>query len=238
MAAKAEKPAEKPKKHWDAKPSQKLKHTVITIVITLIIFGGGAWAYVFFVADTKATITTSPAAETIKTVEAPNSKDVQFTEPGFLFSLPVDWRKTGELTTGPYHEYSYKATLKNADNRYLDIYIDTLPLDMPVNKEVAVHPVDGKLTHGTISDNCTTFTAKPTPTALSAPARWDGVDFLCDMDSSTRNVVGTSAPGTRNKITLANPGTTGHNFFFVYTDNNYNPDYSIFYNMLDSFSVR
>jgi kynureninase len=59
------------------------------------------------------------------------------------------------------------------------------------------------------------------------------------MDSRTRNVVGTSSPGNINKVTLTNLNSASrHDFFIVYEDNNYNPDYSIFYGMLESFAVK
>lgn len=74
---------------------------------------------------------------------------------------------------------------------------------------------------------------------MAVPAKWDGVDFLCDMDSKFRNVVGSSSPGNINKVTLTSQTSfTPHSFFFVYEDNNYNPEYTIFYEMLDSFKVK
>jgi hypothetical protein len=58
------------------------------------------------------------------------------------------------------------------------------------------------------------------------------------MDAVTRNVVGTSSPSAVNSVTLTNVGFTEHKFFFVFEDDNYNPDYGIMYNMLDSFKVK
>lgn len=225
-------------KKWEAKLSHKVIHTVVTILVTLLIVGGGIGAYIFFMNDTKGELKNNPGRQITSTVAATPEGVVRFTEAAFKFDLPIDWKKTGELTTGPYHMFTYQAGKKNADNRWLYIYQDTLPLDLPVNKVVAVQPSGDKLSYGEVSANCTEFTTQTSPTQYKVPAKWDGVDFLCDYGSKTRNVVGTSAPGSPNKVVLQNVGFTKHAFFFVYEDNNYNPDYGIFYNMLDSFQVK
>jgi hypothetical protein len=225
-------------KKWEAKVSHKVIHTIVTIVVTLALVGGGAYAYIFFKNDTKATTQNNPGKVISSTVKANPTGTAHFDEAGFAFDLPADWKKTDELTTGPYHKFTYWATLKNADNRHLDIYADSLPLQMPVNKEVSVQANGTKLTHGEVSNNCAEFTTQTTPKKLQVPAKWDGVDFLCDMDGVTRNIVGTSSPGNINSVTLTNVGFTKHSFFFVYEDDNYNPDYGIMYNMLNSFQVK
>lgn len=225
-------------KKWEAKLSHKVIHTFVTIFVTLLLVGGGAYAYWFFKNDTKGELRNNPGRQITSTIAATPEGTVHFTEPTFTFELPIDWKKTGELTTGPYHEYTFQASKKNADNRWLYVYVDSLPTDMAVNKVVRVEANGDKLTHGEVSNNCTEFTTQSSPRQLKVPARWDGIDFLCDYDSKTRNVVGTSAPGSMNKVVLQNVGFTKRAFFFVYEDNNYNPDYSILYNMLDSFTAK
>jgi hypothetical protein len=231
------KETQKNSKHWDVKPSHKAVHTIVTVLATLILVGGGAYAYFFFTKDTETTISNNPIIGETKTIASPAATNLRFDEEAFTFSLPADWKKLGPANTSSYPKYSYQATLKNADNRYLDIYMDKLPLDMAVNKAVAVKAEGAKLSHGSVSDNCANFTARPGG-ALKVQAKWDGVDFLCDMDSMTRNVTGTSAQGSINKVELISPGMSKHTFFFVYTDNNFSPDYGIFYDFLDSFSVK
>src|SRR4051812_33018063 len=106
-------------KKWEAKVSHKVIHTVVTIVVTLLIVGGGAYAYIFFQNDTKVVTKNNPGKAISSTVASNPQGTAHFDEAGFAFDLPADWKKTGELTTGPYHKYSYRATLKNADNRQL-----------------------------------------------------------------------------------------------------------------------
>lgn len=225
-------------KKWEAKVSHKVVYTILIVIVTLAVVGGGAYAYMFYKKDTQGSITNNPGPA-ITTVVAQNPQGTaHFTEANFSFDLPSDWKKTAELTTGPYHKYSYRATMKNADNRFLDIYIDTLPLNLAVNKAVAVTASGDKLTHGEVSSNCDEFTQQTTPKSYQLQARWDGVNFICDMNGTNRNVVGTSSAAAINSVTLQTAGQVKHSFFFVYEDDNYNPDYGIMYNMLDSFKVK
>jgi hypothetical protein len=236
MTGKDKKPA-KLVKPWDAKLSHKVIHTIATVVITLALIGGGAYAYLSFKRDTQAVMKNNPGKAITSTIAASDTPNAHFDETSFAFDLPGDWKRLQPDLNGLYKKYSYQAGQKNADNRWLDVYADGLPLEMPVNKAVAVRSEGSHLSHGMVSDNCSEFTPQSTPKKLKVTAKWDGVDFLCDMDAVTRNVVGTSAPGSVNKVELTNAGTK-HTFFFVYTDNNYNPEYGIFYRMLDSFTVK
>lgn len=225
-------------KQWDAKLSHKVLHTVLTVAVTLLIVGGGAYAYRFFQQDTQTSFTSNPGRARVSTVESLNPAGAKFDEANFTMELPADWKRLAPDLAGPHKKYSYQAGLKNADNRYLTIYTDGLPQNMAVNKAVAVRGEGSKLSHGMASENCTEFTAQPAANALAVPAKWDGIDFLCDMDTNTRNVIGTSSPGNINKVVLTDVGFTQHSFFFLYEDNNNTPDYDIFYKMLDSFTVK
>lgn len=228
----------KKSKTWDVKPSHKVRHTIITVLVTLLLAGGIGGGYLYFIQDTQTTISNADAKPITTTVKAPNAARAHFDESDFGFDLPSDWKRLQPDTTGQYAQYKYQSGLKNADNRYLSVYIDRLPLNLPVNKAVAVSGEGSTLTHGNVSENCYDFTARPSATAHSASAKWDGVDFICDIDGRARNVVGTSSPGMINKVDMTSPGFTKHSFFFLYEDNNYNPDYGIFYDMLNSFRVK
>lgn len=225
-------------KHWDAKPSHKVIHTIVTVIVTLFLVGGAGYAYWFFQKDTQTSFTSNPGRAQVSTIESLNPAGAKFDEATFTMELPGDWKRLQPDLSGPLKKYSYQAGLKNADNRYLSIYVDGLPQTMAVNKALAVRGEGAKLSHGMISENCTEFTAKTAANQLAVPAKWDGIDFLCDLDTKTRNVVGTSSPGNVNKVVLTNAGFTQHSFFFVYEDNNFTPEYDIFYKMLESFTVK
>jgi hypothetical protein len=53
-----------------------------------------------------------------------------------------------------------------------------------------------------------------------------------------RDVVGTSSPQEINTVTVTGPSTGTHKYFFVYTDNSAEPDYTIFTDALQSFKAR
>lgn len=212
------------------------KRMAITIFL-IILVGWGFQLYRQLAQETETVI--QNGSGTSRKYDIPSDKTIRFEEAVFTFELPDDWKKL-PAEPGPYKKFSYKSNLKNADNRFLDIYMDELPLTMAVNKTVAVQASSGKLTHGTASDNCLNFTGAKTgeQKGLVVPAKWDGVDFLCDNDNTTRNVIGTSSPGSINQVQLVGPKTGTHKLFFTYTDNNYSPDYTIFYKVLDSFSLK
>lgn len=225
-------------KRWDAKPSHKLLHTIITVIVTAVVVGGGVGAYWFFKQDTQTNINNTAAPAVVKTVVAPDAARAHFNEAVFSMDLPADWKRLQPDIGGNYNQYKYQSGKKNADNRYLSVYVDKLPLTMAVSREVAVAASGQGLTHGSVSDICTTFTTQPNARALITPARWDGVSFNCDMASKVGTVIGTSSKEAVNSVTVQNAGFTSHSFFFVYEDDNYTPDYGILYNTLSSFHVK
>jgi hypothetical protein len=223
---------------------RRSKKLIVMIIVVLLVAGGSGYLYRQYSKETTAVIK-NPAGTT-KPLVIPNSQQQHFDYGLFSFDAPVDW-KLVKHDTAPYSLYSYRSTLKNADNRTLDIYADGLPQNLAVNKAVDVRGQGATLSHGVASDNCTTFTSGGQQGAgmqgssgkpLTIPSKWNGVEFICDNDNTTRNVIGTSAPGMVNKVVLNGPTGGQHAFFFVYTDNNATADYNIFYKMLDSFTVK
>lgn len=209
-------------------------------IILLLLSATGAYGYQQFKKETAPVIQNS-AGRTYEQ-KIPNAETQRFDLGTFGFDAPADW-KLIKHDTAPYNLYSYRSTLTNADNRYLDVYVDSVPQKLAVNKAVAVRPQGNNLSHGMVSENCTTFTTAGTVPSgaakpLAVPAKWDGVEFLCDNDNVMRNVVGTSSPSQINKVTLVGPTAGTHSFFFVYTDNNATPAYDIFYKMLESVAVK
>jgi hypothetical protein len=234
-----------PKTYRVGHRSRRSRRAIIFAVFLLVVGGGIYYAYTQFQKDTQPVIHNSPGSTHAQDI--PNSQTKHFDQGVFAYDAPADWSLL-KHDTAPYDLYSYRSTLKNADNRYLDIYVDKIPLSLAVNKAVAVRAQGNNLSHGQASDNCTTFTNGGHQTAgqqqfssanpLTVAAKWDGVEFICDNDNTTRNVIGTSSPGNINKVTLTSLTTGLHSFFFVYTDNNSTPDYSIFYKMLETFIVK
>ena len=157
----------------------------------------------------------------------------QYTEPDFTISLPSSWHALPR-PVGPYQSYTWQSSDTVTDGQQIEIYEDTIPGAFAVNRVLAVTgEVDHITITGSISDNCSTFTAAGTI------AKWEGIKFLCDQYNQERDVIGTSSADGINTVILKSQQTDkSHKFFFTYTDHSINPDYTVFTNALDSFEMN
>jgi hypothetical protein len=117
--------------------------------------------------------------------------------------------------------------------------VDHIPTALAINRLLAVQSSGDKMTPvGMVSDNCTNFTDKATESAATgtAPAKWNGVNFICDMANYERDVVATGSSGGINMVTLSSKSGT-HQVCLVYTDNSIDPDYSVFTDIVQSFTL-
>jgi len=74
---------------------------------------------------------------------------------------------------------------------------------------------------------------------VGASAKWQGIDFLCDQNNLERDVVGTSSLDGINTVSLNSPSGGGaHKFFFTYTNQSINGDYSVFTDAVTSFKMK
>lgn len=209
----------------------------IGLVVILLVVGGVVAARHYFKANT--TITNAPAVDSV--VTAPEDETRTFTEPTFSIALPKDWIAIHNVTTSPQPTYAWENTAGNKGVETLYAYVDNIPSTMAVNAEVPVMANDNKLVvTGNVSSNCTTFTGQSGGSSTasgSVPAKWDGVNFLCDVANYERDVVGTSSASAINSVTVPGPNSGAHRYFFVYTDDSAEPNYSIFTNALNSFTA-
>ena len=142
-----------------------------------------------------------------------------------------------------YTIYQFKSTGPGyAGNRSLDIFEDSSLPNFAVNRMLPVTPnEEGGLTTDAslVSDNCSAYTTGPTTgrKTIAEPAKWQGIDFLCDMGNTLRNVVGTGSKDGLNTVIVQTPTSRPHHYFFVYTEGNDKPDYSFFVNAINSFKV-
>jgi hypothetical protein len=186
-----------------------------------------------------ATTISQGTAVTTKVVAA-SQPDRTYSESDFNVALPVSWEPTTRETT-PYNVYRWQDTSDKNDARLLEIYQDTIPQNFAVNRALAVTANGTQVSVvGNVSDNCIDFT-KTDETASSSTgvhAKWQGIDFLCDINNYERNVVGTISSNGVNSVQLTGPKSGTHTYFFTYTDHNINPDYTTLYNALSSFQVK
>lgn len=202
-------------------------------VILLIILA--ALASRFIKSDTQiqqseaVTRTVAPSASAFKAFETPV----------FKLDLPAEWVGPERIQDN-YDIYRFKNGGKTPGTRSIDVYVDTIPVNFPVNRIIALEPSGEKVTmNGTISENCADFTKGPTaPGSTGTLAKWQGIDFLCDLTNPTRNVVGTSSKGAINSVTVTGVGGRPYKLFFAYTDNSITPEYSPFTTALNSLVVK
>jgi hypothetical protein len=174
------------------------------------------------------------------------SKDVlRVNQPLFSLQLPSDWKQTSAQDTQASHSISWQATTKGTDNRYLTLYIDTIPTTKPVNLELPVSVSGNQLSYGALSDNCSDFTPGGTmdvgkaEVMPPAPSLWQGVNFICNIPEVLLDQVGTGSIGSpNNTVTVTGPTSGTHKYFFLYTDLNIDPDYSILFNAIQSFRAK
>jgi hypothetical protein len=221
------------------KRSKPVRHTaaIAFVVLLLIVAGAGTWwgAQHYLTPDTVLQQSTAE----VHTVKLSDTKEKTFEKPEFHISLPDDWKAANSLDT-IHRPYSWRGTSQADRTRSLDIYVDDIPKDMAVNRLLPVQADGNSVTIvNTVSDNCAGFTSPISTTAAtgSALARWSGVEFICDMANKTRDVTGTSSSTGVNSVTLKG-GQGTHRYFFVYTDNSGQSDYSIFTRALASFRSK
>lgn len=158
----------------------------------------------------------------------------------FTFDLPAGWRAVTAPSTQP-TAMSWTGVASGGAGRRLDVYIDNVPVALAANRLLPVQPSGDRLNPvGNVSDNCTNFTDKATESTATgtAPAKWNGVNFICDMANYERDVVVTGSSEGINTVTLSGTAGTHHQVCLVYTDNSIDPDYSVFIAVVQSFGAQ
>lgn len=185
----------------------------------------------------KTTITQSAAVTT--KVTAGDAATKVFDEPSFTLKLPSDWKLVDHFVQ-PYNLYRFQGTTKTNAGRIMEVYQDVIPVNFAVNRVIQLEPSGNQISSvGSVSDNCADFTkGTKAPGAYGVLAKWQGTDFLCDVDNTQRNVVGTSSQGGLNKVVIKGDSGGTHAFFFTYADHSINANYGSFYAALSSFTVK
>jgi len=218
----------------EVKHSHRKIYISLAVFIVLVIVG--SILAVHFLKTQTDLGATPPVVTTSVSYQTPQVKP--FSEPQFTLSLPADWKSIPPSNEAPQPSYSWRGTSKENSARQLNVFLDKSVSTLAVNRELSIQGNGSTITVlSDVSDNCTTFTGPATPTHGSTPAKWQGIDFLCDSGNYERDVVGIASPDGLNTVSLS--GATGtHHFFFTYIDNSASPDYSIFTAALKSLRVK
>lgn len=230
------------KYRYGHRPKAKRHIVAVSVLVCLLVMGGLAY---FVVHDLRRNVSTQVEgkSEIVGQVVGDETAKKTIDEPLYAFQLPKDWKLKERINTEALTGVTWQATKKNQDNRWVTVYVDKLPLTKSVNRLLPVTPNGNTLLVGDLSDNCATFTDGGTTDANKAinakdvPAKWSGVDFICNLPSVVDNQIGVGAVGGVNQVTLT--GTKGaHKYFIIYTDHNIQPNYSILTDMLQSFRTK
>lgn len=217
------------------------KHRVFLKFITIvtpILFLAGAIMWFLLVRNDSSSSSFSKVGAEIAYVK-PATKVIS-TEL-FSVTLPTSWELLGKQN--PYSNqvyYEFQNKQKNYDNRWLRIYVDIFPPDFAINRLLPITKINNKLTPGTLSEECSSFTGAPLPGSTNQSnyqtwaAKWQEIDFTCDMARSI-NYVGSASVDEGYGVTLLSSNGTTHKYFFVYIDHNVRPDYSLISDAVSSF---
>lgn len=216
------------------KHATMLRLTLIIIAALFVLLALGWWLFV------RGNDSTSANFEKVGTITVNRPDTKEFTTPFFKISLPTSWEDKGRQNPFSYEVYYlYQNNQVNYDNRWLRVYVDVLPADLPLNRLLPVTVVSGKLSPGVLSDECTAFTDAPAvgangQKASYAPAKWQDVNFTCNFITS-QNLTGTASAEEGYGVSMTGQKSGTHKYFFTYKDFNVRPDYQFLSEALKSF---
>lgn len=218
------------------KPRRRLRKRWLVIALMVVLTSIAYGVY-----SLKPNTTIKNAAPTTSSIKKESSLQT-FRRGTFSIDLPVGWQFTAKQQD-IYTIYHFRSALPGEQgNRLLDVYEDSSLPNFAINRMIPVSATDdGRLVvdSGQVSDNCTAYTTGATTgrATVGQTAKWQGVEFLCDMANPLRNVVGTGSKDGLNTVKVTDQGGQQHRYFLTYTENNSKPDYSIFIAAINSFKL-
>lgn len=225
--------------HKAAKPKKRTK-IIKFILIVLVVAGIGFLLWYFL----RPRLTKNDPTSVLLPTKFDTVAKKHISEPLYELDVPLDWKESAR-TTKPLREVSWIGTARESISRELDIYTDTIPATIAVNRMVPVSGKDNSLTVGQMSSNCIDFTgnaASLTPEQAGkskvALTKWEDVPFLCDIPNELRNVIGAASPEGINRVSVTGPIGGKHVYFFVYSDHTAHPSDNTFLDILRSFQAR
>ncbi|PID30799.1 hypothetical protein CSA80_03470 [Candidatus Saccharibacteria bacterium] len=155
-------------------------------------------------------------------------------KPLFRMKLLAGWKEVS-APSGPTAP-AYRFQSPTDDAQTIEFFIDKIPTNLSFNKALALSTDGSALQYDAVSENCVKYTdaSRKGPNDSAIPAKWQGIDFLCDAANTSRAVVGTVSKDGPNFLQVATPTQGTHKLFIVYVDNSIGPDYSTLYEILSS----
>lgn len=223
-------------------PRKKKRYAVLRFIFKFLVFVSILVAIWLYIRRPQIRINDSGAKLVPTAFEEPPEKHI--TETTFEMDLPGDWKEL-ERRNAPLRVITWKGTDKESVARTLDIYVDTIPATLAVNRVLPVSGEEDRLAVSPASENCVLFsedTAKLSPAEAAKlkvrEVTWQGAKFLCDIPNSLRNVVGVGSTEGINRVSVSGAKQGKHSYFLVYTDSSAHPDEKPFPDILRSFRAR
>ena len=217
----------------------------IVIIIVAIIIILGIVAAVYFDMKNSGSKTVKGPGNTVGQVLGNSIDRLIVDEDLFTMELPGHWKELSRTKTVNENSIKWIATKPGDDNRSLTLYIDLVPPNRTaINRLLPVKAEGQKLIYGEISENCASYTGGGTFDNSKAihkeetPAKWQGVDFICNLPRVVDNETGTGSTDGLNTVFVTGPKGGRHRYFFVYTDRNVQPKGGVLLDAIDSFRAK
>lgn len=233
-----------PKYRYGYGTAKRRPRKVLLVVGCSILLLGVILGLIFLDLKSNVVPITEGESRTISQTLSDNTQRIVVDEPFFTFELPGDWKETKRNENVSYTSISWQATMKGKENRYLTLYVDKIPFDLPYNRIVTLKAQGSGISFSNVSDNCANFTVggsadgRASPSSKPIITKWNKVDFMCNLPQSVDNQIGTGSEASPNAVTITGAKQGTHKYFFLYTDRNFQPDYTILYSALSSFRAK
>ena len=209
---------------------------IVSVLLLLVLFLLLIYWLTHLRITPSATIRNAPPAS--RNYDAASPATFAVTKPEFSVEFPAGWVERTVIPSPIGPKYTFAAPSPQA--KQFDIYIDNPPTNLAINKAIAVSAQGDGMTHDRVSENCITYTdpKSKNPQTGNAPARWQEINFICDMSNTERQVVGAISRDGMNQIAVSGPKNVAHKVFVTYTDNDISPDYTVFYGILNTLHFK
>ena len=178
--------------------SHRKLYVAVSLVLLVLAMAGVVAGKYYLKPDTA--IGTPPPPVSTKII-ATNGNTKRFDEGIFTIDLPADWKFVSHQTT-VYNTYTWHNTETNPGVQQLQIYLDTIPASLGVNRVLPVQSNGNRVVPTEVSDSCADFTGNKVPGSPNTPAKWSGINFRRDLANYERDVVGTSSSDGVNIVKL------------------------------------
>jgi hypothetical protein len=162
-------------------------------------------------------------------------------EPLFTLELPGDWEEIERENSDEEKSITWQSAKSNKIERYLKVYIDTIPRDRAINRLLPVESDGNTIKQGELSYNCITLVDeadanRELPVAVTAI--WQGVEFVCNLPDVLSNEIGTGSTDGINTVRVSGRNNGEHEYFLVYSDYTNTPTSTILINAIRSFRAK